>query len=457
MLLSLNDEGALDPAAAGAKAAWLARARQAGLPVLPGLVVTADHAVPYLELGAEQLVQHGSGRARMTITGTPLPGGLGDEVQTRAEEFSAPMVVRSSSALEASGLWSGAFTSYLDVRHAELPKAIVGCYASAFTQSTVARFAAAEVSPAAAAIAVLIQPALDPDCGGTARLVGDDVRVAVVKGSPVPLVQGWDPGVHAKVTFDGAVQGRAAIDTLGEERLRQVASALHRAQDVIGANSCEWAFQNDSLWLLQVQRFAVEPAAEGITVAPELRTGEAAAIGRLVRRFPGPLGEALVLPWAIADVGLADVSAVPADLDPHEALHAAVAQATALTAEVWGLPKPVAAEKSRETLRLLRSPDAGVALSRLVGLRPPDRARAGNVLSLLATARPVPSPTKHRPGTSTSRRRERGWRRRIGPKPWRGSGSIGGSRSTRPSLQPMDHPCAAPRPPPGWPSGACAS
>jgi hypothetical protein len=387
MLVSLNDEGALDPKATGAKAVWLARARQAGLPVLPGLVITSDHGAPYLELGAEQMAHHGSGRARMTITGTPLPDALRDDVLSRAEALSAPMVVRSSSALEGSGLWSGAFTSYLDVRHEELPKAIVGCYASVFTQATVERFVAAGVSPATAAIAVLVQPALDPESGGTARLSGEDVLVAGVKGSPVPLVQGWDPGVHAKVTPDGAVQGKAAIDTLGEERLRRVALALRQAQDAIGANSCEWAFQDDTLWLLQVQRFALEPAAEGIAVSPEIRTAAAAGIGRLVRRFPGPLGEALVLPWAIADVGLADADVVPADLDPHEALHAAVAEAAALTAEVWGAPKPVAAEKSRDTLRLLRSQDAATAMSRLAGLRPPDRVRAGNVLNLLAAAR----------------------------------------------------------------------
>jgi hypothetical protein len=387
MLLSLDDERALDPKAAGAKAAWLARARQAGLPVLPGLVITSDHATPYLGLGAEQLVQHGSGRARMTITGTPLPDALWNEVLSRAEVFSAPMVVRSSSALEGSGLWSGAFTSYLDVRHEELPKAVVGCYASVFTQSTVERFVAAGVSPAAAAIAVLVQPALDPESGGTARLVGEDVLVAGVKGSPVPLVQGWDPGVHAKVTLDGAVQGKAAVDTLGEEHLRRVAIALRHAQDAIGANSIEWAFQDDSLWLLQVQRFAVEPAAEGIAVTAELRTEAAAAMGRLIRRFPGPLGEAMVLPWAIADVGLADADVLAPDLDPFEAFREAVAQGAALTAEVWGLPKPVAAEKSRDTLRLLRSPDVGRALSRLAGLRPPDRVRAGNVLNLLAAAR----------------------------------------------------------------------
>lgn len=387
MLLSLDDELALEPAVAGAKAAWLARARQAELPVLAGLVVGAEHAATHLRRGAEELEQHGSGRARMAITGTRLPEALEEELQRATDELSAPLVVRSSSALEGSGLWSGAFTSYLDIDHSELPKAIVGCYASAFTQSTVERFAAAELSPDKAALAVLIQPALDPEFGGTARLLGEDVMVVGVRGSPVPLVQGWDPGVQAKVTAGGGVQGHTAIDTLGEELIAEVADNLRHAQETIGANSCEWAVQDGTLWLLQIQRFAVEPAAEGIAVAPELRTDEAAAVARLVRRYPGPLGEALVLPWAVADPHLADLHVAAADLDPHEALHAAVAQAGALCAEVWGRPKPVAAAQAADALRALRGSDPGTAMSLISGLRPPDRLRATEVLRLLAAVR----------------------------------------------------------------------
>lgn len=39
-LVSLDDAGATDPALVGSKAATLARAKAAGLPVLPGVVVT---------------------------------------------------------------------------------------------------------------------------------------------------------------------------------------------------------------------------------------------------------------------------------------------------------------------------------------------------------------------------------------------------------------------------------
>src|SRR5688500_16142416 len=47
-MLSLADERARDPHIAGAKAAALAQARAAGLPVLPGTVVTVGGAARFL-------------------------------------------------------------------------------------------------------------------------------------------------------------------------------------------------------------------------------------------------------------------------------------------------------------------------------------------------------------------------------------------------------------------------
>lgn len=387
VLLTLDDPAALEPTRTGAKAAWLARARQAGLPVLPGVVVTADESHDFLAAGANALAGSGSGRARMVIMAMEPPGDSLAALSAATADFTSPLVVRSSSVLEGSGEWSGAFTSYLDIRPTELPKAVVGCYASAFTQATVERFAAAGLDPVRAELAVLIQPALDPEYGGTARMVGEDVIVVGVKGSPVPLVQGWDPGVQARVTAGGAVQGAKAVETLGEEVINAVADALRGAQQAIGANALEWATEGDHLWILQAQRFAEQAPGAGVAIADDLRTEAAATLGRLIRRHPGPLGERLVLPWAIADPTLADLSVEPADLDPLDALQAASAHAATLAAEVWARPKPVAAVRGRDTLRELRGTDPGVGLALATGLRPPDRDQAAEVLALLATVR----------------------------------------------------------------------
>lgn len=385
-ILTLDDAASVDPVSTGAKAAWLADARQRGLPVLPGVVVTADVSEPYLEHGFELLQAHGSGRARIVLSSASFPDSLATELATATADYSIPMVVRSSSILEASGHWSGAFTSYLDIREGEIPKAVLGCYASVFTQHTVERFAAAGVEPSKARMAVLVQPALDPAFGGTARLTGDEAIITGVAGSPAPLVQGWDPGAQARVVGT-TVRGDEAVALMGERLLLRVARLLEDARDALGANSCEWAVQGDDLWLLQVQRFADVETGRGIDIPEAFATDHMARLGRLIRRYPGPLAEELVLPWAVGDPDLADVEPPSAGLDPVDAIQDATEHAAVLTAEVWGLPKAQAASTARATLRELRGPDPEPALVRLAGLRPPDAERAAGVLSAVSAVR----------------------------------------------------------------------
>lgn len=387
MIFDLDDERCLDPGRAGAKAAWLARGRRVGLPVLPGVVVTADESKPFLQAGAEALTHRGSGGARLVVSQAVLPETLRDEIAENCSHLTAPMVVRSSSILEGSGEWSGAFTSYLDIGHSELPKAVTGCWASMFGLATLERFDAANIDPTAAPMAVLIQSALQPDFGGTARIDGETATVIGVEGSPAPLVQGWDPGAHGKVGPDGSVRGAAAIALMSEEVIASVAATLRKARETTGANTCEWASTGGEISLLQLMRTAEirEGDESGI---PEL-TGELPVqIARLVRRSPGPLGESLILPWAIADpsLSLGDAEAA-ADIDPVEALRSADEHAAALTAQVWGLPKAAARTRARDTLRGLRSSDPTAAIATLQGLRPLDDERARYVQSLVARVR----------------------------------------------------------------------
>lgn len=386
MIFSLDNPAALDPAQSGAKAAWLARGRRAGLPVLPGVVVAAPVSHPYLAAGVAALERASSGRARIEIMGMGLPDSFLDELDSATAGYSPPLVVRSSSILEGSGEWSGAFTSYLDVRSGELGKAILGCYASAFTQHTVERFHAAGLSPVAAGMAVLIQPALDPDFGGTAHVQGDEVTITAVRGSPAPLVQGWEPGAQARVTRE-VVKGGEAVDLLGQDRLRSIAETVFAARDATSANACEWAVQDGSMWLLQLQRFAQPTPSSGIEIADCFTTTQAGELGRLIRRYPGPLGEELVLPWAVADPGLADYTPHATTLGPAEAFRVADEHAAALTATVWGRPKGDAARAAGIALRDLRGADPAAAFGRLLSLKPPDPDRARLVLDALAEVR----------------------------------------------------------------------
>ena len=387
MIFDLDDDRCLDPGRAGAKAAWLARGRRAGLPILPGVVVAAEESTTLLLAGAAALRHRGSGGARLVVGQAELPANLRQAIRQETADLAAPLVVRSSSLLEGSGEWSGAFTSYLDVDHEELPKAVTGCWASAFTVSTLERFAAAGIEPASSPMAVLIQPALQPDFGGTARIDGDEVSVIGVSGSPAPLVQGWEPGAHGKVTPTGVVLGGEAIALMGEEVVSAVATTIRHARETTGANACEWATVGGEVFLLQLMRTAEIEMGEA-PVIPALVGEKPMQIARMVRRNPGPLGEALILPWAVADPEASLVAEQPADnIDAMEALRSADEHAAVMTAEAWGLPKAAARARAQDTLRELRGSQPGPALARLEGLHPIDSERSRYVRGLVARVR----------------------------------------------------------------------
>jgi Pyruvate phosphate dikinase, AMP/ATP-binding domain/PEP-utilising enzyme, mobile domain len=385
-VISLDDPACADPAVAGAKAAWLARGRQAGLPVLPGVVVTTSVSQWFMDRGVDVLAIRGSGGARLAVSQAALPEPVLREVTTASARLGEPMVVRSSSILEGSGEWSGAFTSYLEVLVGEVATAILGCWASAFTVHTLERYAAAGLEPGSAPMAVLIQRALEPDFGGTARISGDDTLVVGVAGSPAPLVQGWEPGSHARVSRSRTVTGEAALDLMGADIVLAVADSLQLARDAVGATACEWAVIGTEVFLLQLMR-PTDPDRVAVDIPDGLSRPSALTAARLVRRAPGPMGEMLVLPWVMAMPDILGEQIDPIDIDPLEALAAAYEHARALTAEAWRLPKQSAIATAAETLRNLRGPEPGGALDAIERLRPADPDRSRLVLGLLARVR----------------------------------------------------------------------
>jgi hypothetical protein len=383
VLLSLDSEESLSPEVVGAKAAWLARGRRAGLPVLPGLVVSADVSVPAMHSAADALRERGSGRARMSITQGPIPRTDENELVESARLLGEILVVRSSSVLEGSGEWSGAFTSYLEARPEEVPKAVKGCWASAFTVDALERHVAAEIPPGSAPMGVLVQRTLNPDFGGVARLVDDTVELIGVAGSPAPLVQGWEPGIHVKVTPSEVVSGESML--IPRDTVIGVARALREAEAAIGANTCEWAAVGSEVYLLQLaqQVFRLHPSGADLESHRDHRLKD---IARLVRRFPGPLGERLVLGWALADPE--EFLNVPPvrDVDPLDALIEAKEHADTLMSQVWGVHKAEVVDRSTQLFRLLRGGEPVEAIAILGGLRRPDPERSRLTLELTQIA-----------------------------------------------------------------------
>jgi hypothetical protein len=375
VIVDLDAEASLDPTRVGSKAASLAVGRRVGLPVLPGFVVEASASRDHMELGAATLATRGSGGARLSIMQQPLP--FADALVTAGTDLAATLVARSSTELERGGEWSGAFTSYLGLAAGELPRAVVGCWASAFSVAALELQHAASIAAGSFEMAVLVQPNLQPEAGGTARLRSDGtIVVHGVKGSPAPMLQGWSSG-HEAVLAD-TWQGEDLIALVGVEVLAEVAEHMRRANVALGVNRCEWALDGE-LWLLQLAT-AHHQAAAPVTTPVDIDDPGLIPIARAAARVPGKLGQDLVLPWALAGL---PPHRPPTAEDAGSPLTPGSARELRdqLLSEVWGLPVEEALAAAHECISLLLGREPGLALDRVATLRPPDPDLACRLLA----------------------------------------------------------------------------
>jgi pyruvate,water dikinase len=275
IVLDLSDERCCDPDTAGAKAANLARAAVAGLPVLPGFALTTCSFDP----------SDPDWRAR--TLGAEVGAALRDAWTRIADDGRAPLVVRSSSTVEDIGESSmaGQFRSELDVvgweRFLDAVRAVLGSARSAVPGG--------EVLP----MAVLVQRQLDAAVGGVAfgidPVTGDPQHymIEAVTGGPDQLVSGVVSARRYVVTHRGRVVESDEGDdppVLDRNRTRQVARLVHRASRSFDRpQDIEWAFgPDDRLWLLQ---------SRPVTATGELAdaTGPLLGPGPIAETFPDPI------------------------------------------------------------------------------------------------------------------------------------------------------------------------
>ncbi|MDT0306328.1 PEP/pyruvate-binding domain-containing protein [Streptomyces sp. DSM 44917] len=290
--LALTDPRARRAELTGGKAASLARAAAARLPVLPGFVILPP----------------GNG-----------PGGrdLREVWRELSEDGTRPLVVRSSSAAEdtAESSMAGRFASVLDVRGWE-------AFAAAVETVRASALAAGDESvmgmidsggggrgdDGPADMAVLVQPMVTSRAGGV--LFGADpvsgradrMLLSAVRGGPDALVSGADAGTDARLTPHGRVvrERRAAARglPLGHAELRRLAALARRARQVFGApQDIEFGVEERTgrLWLFQsrpITAMAPRPARRARLLGP----------GPVAETLPGllrPLEEDLwVVPMA---------------------------------------------------------------------------------------------------------------------------------------------------------------
>ncbi|AYY12290.1 hypothetical protein EF847_05785 [Actinobacteria bacterium YIM 96077] len=384
----LSGAGATDPAVAGAKAAGLARAYAVGLPVLPGVIVPVSESRGVVDAVTSTLGHGSDGTARLAAMDVHPDDALLAELREQLSGIDPPYIVRSSSPLEADGTWSGAFSSFHGIAPDELGIAVRGCWGSAFAPAVLDRARRTGTDPGRLGLAVLVQPELNPDLGGTARLTADgSVRITATDGPLRPLMAGHVDGWQATVAGDGTM----ITGTLDDgPLLRQVAELARDVGAALGHNLIEWAVAAGEVTLLQSMRSrdaVVAGSSRAACHGGALGGPIALRVARLAERYAGELGDELVLPWAIAASWMPELPDEGSGAEPSEALAAARALAAQLTARVWGGSPRAAASRAGDVLRQLRGDDPAAALETVAELPGPAPDEAAGVLAHLATVR----------------------------------------------------------------------
>ena len=379
----LDDPSAVEVAVSGAKGAGLARARAAGFPVLDGFVIPPACSEEALARAVEVLESRGTGGSRMSIIGYRLPDSLAEQIEQLSAGLQPPFIVRSSSVLEGSGQWSGAFTSVPEVLPGEIGQAAKSVWATSFSIEVLERFEAAEMAPGSAPMGVVVQPEVQPDFGGAAMVDAEGtVTVNAVKGSPRDLMAGWVPGVTA-VVEEGIIRGEECVALMGEDQTLAIVEMALKVEETLGCNLIEWAVVESAPILLQVQHSARHETEEAMVVPAALAHPFALEFVRLAQRYPGAIGDELVLGWlSVAPTGLEALPYTPAG-DRDAVLNEARQIAAALTAQAWGKPEPQALAQADLVLRRMRSDRPNESIDALRELHPVDLGMAQKLLGMV--------------------------------------------------------------------------
>ena len=242
----------------GFKAARLADALRAGLPVLPGLVVPVGEARPALQAAATVVRAHGIAAGRLEVLRHSIDSALAAELRGAVDALGGRVIVRSSSPLEGDGRWAGAFSSVTGVGREDVAAAVRSCWASAFAVDPLRRLAGCGLELGALELAVLVQSEIVAAAGGVARTTVDGVTVEGVRGHPGALLSGWAQGAR-----DGAL-----ADLVGSATVADVAELAGRVYAELGDDVIEWADCAGKVWLLQSLRSGPSPAGEPAAPLP---------------------------------------------------------------------------------------------------------------------------------------------------------------------------------------------
>jgi pyruvate,water dikinase len=273
----LSDDAASDASLVGSKAANLANAARAELPVLPGFVITTAAA------------QRRAGLVMGGDTGRALASAWA----SLSEQGARALIVRSSSTSEdgSTSSMAGMFESIGAVADWK-------GFVRAVDRVLLSAHKGLAAGSAASPMAVLVQPELASTVGGIAfgvdPLTGRPDRILVVAAAsgPQTLVSGEDPGVEYVLSPSGRALRKpsSAESLLSRSQIKSLAQLATRAARAFGApQDIEWAFTPDGRLVMFQSRPVTAVAAVG--------TGSILGPGPVAETFPNALAPLEVDLW----------------------------------------------------------------------------------------------------------------------------------------------------------------
>jgi pyruvate, water dikinase len=311
-IISLSDPAAADAECVGPKAANLARLAQAGLPTPGGFCITAgayhrqirhlgiaDAVRAYAE--ADQTTQRRlSVEIRLALYQTEIAPDLRADIEAAWSRQQKPAAVRSSALVEdrVDSSFAGQFESFLGLTDdGEFFTALRACWAALWTTNARRSMAQLDLDPSGTAMAVLVQPliAAHASGGGLSETAEGHMLISATWGLGSTIAQGE------------VVPDRIVLSRQGFVRSNQAGRKHHR-------DSCVHAGGGT----------AAQVVPDDLARAPCLSAGQAAALGRLMRKAETVLGMPVEIEWALDDDGFKLLQARPLRV-----------QAAAVPDEIW--------------------------------------------------------------------------------------------------------------------------
>jgi pyruvate,water dikinase len=304
-ILPLSDPAATDLERVGPKAANLAALTQAGLPTPGGFALTA-HAYEH------QLKHLGIANMAAQYNAADIPGQRKLSVQVRLALYQQPIapeileplvaawreqradgsrgVVRSSALIEdrAGANFAGQFESFLGVTdEAELLTVVRACWAALWTSQARRYMENHGLSPADTAMGVLIQPLVDARAsgGGLSETAEGHMLISATWGLGSAIAQG-------EVVPDRIVLSRAGF-------VREVQAGRKGHRD-----TCEHGVAAPQL------------VPQDMVSKPSLTPGEAATLGRLLRKCETLAAAPVEIEWAMDEGGFKLLQSRPLHVEP---------------------------------------------------------------------------------------------------------------------------------------------